>query len=279
MSRVALVTGTNLSAPDPDEPLLLAALAARGVDARMIAWDDPATPVEAGDVVVIRSTWNYVPRRAAFLAWAEAAGAIASVWNPVDVIAENTDKAYLVALATRGVPVIPTVIVRSGHLGPILAHRGWEDVIVKPRVGAASFATRRFRRDELAEGERFLAEALVEREMLVQPYAHAVESSGERALVWIDGALTHAVRKERRLDGDEERVSEAVPIAADERALADQVMEGSKLLYARIDVVRDDRGAPRLMELELVEPSLFLEQSDAALDRFAGAIARLASRG
>lgn len=276
MSRVALVTDMVRSAPDPDEPLLLDALADRGVDARMIAWDDPATPVTSGDVVVIRSTWNYVPRRDAFLAWARDAAAIASVYNPVDVIAENTDKAYLVALATRGVPVIPTVIVRSGQLARIMDSRRWDDVIVKPRIGAASFATRRFRRDELDEGEPFFAEALAAREMLVQPYARAVESSGERALVWIDGAFTHAVRKERRLDGDEERVSEAVPIADDERALAEQVISGFELLYARIDLVRDERGAPRLMELELVEPSLFLEQSAVALSRFADAIARRA---
>lgn len=273
MKRVALVTGSRMSGLDPDEPLLLAALAERGVDARMIAWDDPATPVVPGEVVVIRSTWDYVPRREAFLAWAKRTAAIADLHNPAGVVVQNTDKAYLLGLVARGWPVIPTVIVRVGQLGVVMDDCGWDDVIVKPRIGAASFATRRFRRDALAEGERFFAAALAEREMLVQPYAPEVDASGERALVWIDGALTHAVRKARRLTGDEESVSDAIAIADDERALAESLLGGSGLLYARLDVVRDDEGRPRIMELELVEPSLFLAQSPAALARFADAIA------
>jgi hypothetical protein len=104
-----------------------------------------------------------------------------------------------------------------------------------------------------------------------------VEGSGERALVWIDGELTHAVRKSPRFFGENESVSEAIPVAADERTFAELALKAADarehgILYARIDVIRDEGGTLRLMELELIEPSLFLKQSAAALDRLVAAI-------
>ena len=118
--------------------------------------------------------------------------------------------------------------------------------------------------------------------MLVQPYQPAVETTGERCLVWLDGAYTHAVRKTARFLGDEERVgNQAVPIAPDERALAERVLAAAPgpLLYARVDLVRDGDGRPRLMELELIEPSLFFDQAPGSAERLARGIAgRLAAR-
>jgi hypothetical protein len=113
--------------------------------------------------------------------------------------------------------------------------------------------------------------------MLVQRYEPAVEGYGERSLIWIDGALTHAVRKNARFAADQENVSNtSVPIADDERALAERVLAAAPqpLLYARIDIVRDPEGQPRLMELELIEPSLFFAQHPPAVARMAAAIAR-----
>ncbi len=107
--------------------------------------------------------------------------------------------------------------------------------------------------------------------MLVQPYLRSVESGGERALVWISGEITHAVRKTPRFSGQEESVSDATTIAADELAFARGVLEPLRrdLLYARVDIARDESGAPVLMELELLEPSLFLCREPRALARFA----------
>jgi hypothetical protein len=137
---------------------------------------------------------------------------------------------------------------------------------------------------ELARGEAHLARLLTQRDVLVQRYAPAVETSGERALVWIDGELTHAVRKSPRFAGEDESVSGALPIAPDEAALAHGLLAGlpaglaTQLLYARIDVVRGADG-PELMELELIEPSLFLVQHPPALTRLADALARRLNDG
>ncbi|MEY3464694.1 MAG: hypothetical protein RL603_292, partial [Pseudomonadota bacterium] len=151
-----------------------------------------------------------------------------------------------------------------------------------PAVGAGSFDTHRVRDAATPEAQALFARLVGERESLVQPYLDSVDDHGERALVWIDGEFTHAVRKTPRFAADDEQVSPALPLAAAERALGEHALEvalrlagvtAEDLLYARVDVAPDATGRPVLMELELVEPSLFLLQSPQALQRFVAAIA------
>jgi glutathione synthase/RimK-type ligase-like ATP-grasp enzyme len=279
---VAIVTGSILPEPDVDEPLLLAALRSRGVEASVAAWDDDGVDWAAFDLAVVRSSWNYLDDRAAFCAWAERVARVTRLLNPPDVLRWNTDKRYLVELAAREVPVVPTVLVERGTdvaLAHLARRHGWDAIVVKPRVSAGSFATRRFDLSSAAdEAQRFLAAHLSHRAMMVQPYLASVETSGERAVVWIDGALSHAVRKTPRFFGADEHVSAAAAIAPDERLLAERLLEpfASRLLYGRVDVARDRAGSVVLMELELTEPSLFLAQFPAACERLASAMTRLA---
>lgn len=287
-ARVALVTCKVLPEPDLDQDLLLEALRAAGAEAELLAWDDPeAEPPGHFDVCVLRSCWNYPQAPEAFLSWCEAAASESRLANPVPAVRWNLHKSYLRELDTAGVPVIATDWVAQGEdpdLGAILDRRGWDEVVVKPAISAASLHTRRFDRRTLAEGQRFLLELAAGRDVMVQRYVPSVETSGERALVWIAGEWTHAVRKAPRFAGEDEAVTEeAVPIAPAERELAEAalavVREGvaPDLLYARADLV-EDGGAPRLSELELMEPSLFLLQDRRALARLvAGIVERLTS--
>jgi O-ureido-D-serine cyclo-ligase len=275
--RVALVSCLVKPEPDPDEALLVEALAQRGVAADVAAWDDERVGWSRYALAVLRSTWNYVEQLERFLGWTERAAAQTRLVNPPAVARANLDKHYLAELARSGLPVVPTQFAyRHGDAGAALAAAGWDDVVIKPAVGAGSFQTRRFAPGARAAARAFLAAALVERDMMVQPYLPAVEGYGERALVWIDGEVTHAVRKTRRLAGDREQVSEAIAPSAPERALALAALapHASRVLYGRVDVVPGLDGAPCIMELELVEPSLFLAQNAEALERFAAAIAR-----
>ncbi len=279
--HVALATCLVKPEPDPDEEPLRAALLAHDLDVSVVAWDAPGVDWSAYGLVVLRSTWNYPHALDAFLGWLEATGRCTTVLNPPWVARRNLDKRYLLELAARGVPTVPTVVLEANasvDLDAVLAAHGLSDIVIKPVVGAASFRTRRFGPRALPEARAFLAANLSERAMLVQPYQHHVEDVGERALVWLDGELSHAIRKAPRFEGGHEAVSEALDIAQDERALATAALAPlrDELLYARIDMVRDAAGAPRVMELELVEPSLFLAERPAALARFASAIARRA---
>jgi len=275
--RVLLATCRELPEPDPDDRLLLAALTKRGIEARYAAWDDPGERWQS-DLIVLRSTWNYYLRPTEFLEWAEYAGRAARLWNPLAVIFWNHDKRYLMELERSGVPIVPTERLERGatkSLEHVMQKRRWHDVVIKPAISAASYRTRRFNSGSMNEGNEHLFDLLKTGDALVQEYMPAVEHHGERSLVWIDGVFTHAVRKSPRLAGGDEAVSEAVTIDAKEWEVGDAALTSfppGKLLYARVDVVTDPSGRPRVMELELIEPSLFFLQFPAALERFADGI-------
>lgn len=248
------------------------ALAMAGLEPCLAAWDDPAVDWAAAGLAVIRSTWNYHHRPDAFNAWAGRVAGQTQLWNPAPVVQWNSDKFYLTVLAAADVPVVPTAHLFKGSkatLPAVVEESGWRRFVIKPAVSASSHRTMLVSEADLGEGIQHFDDLLAAGDVLVQPYLTSVEDYGERAVVWIDGEFTHAVRKSPRFAEDEESVSDAVPIAADEIEVARSALaqvEG-QLLYARVDLARDARGNPMVMELELIEPSLFLLQSPAALER------------
>ena len=281
--RIDVALATCLTLPDPDEdtPPLLEALRAAGLRAEVLAWDDPNADFAGATMTLLRSTWNYPERPDDFLAWALRTAAASKLWNRPDVVRWNVYKGYLLDLERRGVPVVPTELVARGSgatLEAIATQRAWRDLVVKPAISAGSRGTARVREDEMrGRGQDHLRALLRDGDALVQPYVASVEGHGERSVVWIDGAITHSVRKSPRFPGDPESVSAALPVAADEADVALRAIAAapSPLLYARVDMARDDRGAPRVMELELIEPSLFFPRCPAALARYVDAVRRL----
>jgi hypothetical protein len=280
---VRIVTCRTLPEVDRDQELLLAALRAAGLDARLAIWDDP-DETWAGGLSVIRSTWDYHLNLGAFLDWVMRAGSRSVLLNPPDVVRFSAHKRYLETLAAAGLPVLPTVHLERGtkaSFSEILDGRRWKDVVVKPSVSLGSFRTARFDRGRAEEGQAYLDALVADRDVLVQPYMSSVEGYGERSVIWIDGEVTHSIRKSPRFGGQDESTSPAVEPTAEERALAERFVghvasNGSRLLYARVDLARDEAGKPLLMELELIEPSLFLTDHPPALDSLVRAIANIA---
>jgi len=277
---VRLVTAARLPAPDPETERVREALGRRGLASEIRAWDDPGVDWSDAPVTVVRSTWDYTARREAFLGWAERVAASSALWNPPEVLRWNTHKAYLLELERRGVPVLPTELVRRGHpvdLQGLLRRRGWEEAVAKPAVGLGGVGARRVGRDPEADA-RHLEALLAEGDALVQVFAPSVESEGELSLVWLDGAVSHAVRKRpgagefrvhRRYGGREEPL-EPGPAACRAALRALEACPGPRL-YARVDLV-EQAGALRVMEVELVEPALFLEPGSAGLKRLCDAL-------
>ncbi len=276
--KIALVTCAQLPEHDPDESLLLDALRARGVEAAMLAWDDAAARPSAFDLCVLRSTWNYARQPAAFRTWLETAAGATQLMNPLPALRWGFHKGYLLELAERGLPIVPTRVFEQGSsvsLSAVARAEGWDDVVVKPAVSAASYMTSRFTADELSgAGQEWLGNVLRDRDAMMQPYMASVEHGGERALIWIDGMATHAIAKQPRFADGRESVSPMLPVDAMERVLVDHALGefADQLLYARVDVMADANGAPLISEVEVLEPSLFLLQSPMALARFADAI-------
>jgi hypothetical protein len=279
---VALVTCARLPDLDPDDVPLLDALRQRGLDARPVVWDDPAIDWSGVRLAVLRSPWDYHLRQDEFLGWAARVSGQARLLNPLPTVRWNSHKGYMRELAARGAPVTPTVFLDRGtraDLAALCDDRGWVSVVVKPSVSADSWRTVRASRDSIAEGQAHLDALLAERDAMVQPFLASVETHGERCLVFIDGELSHAIRKRSLFQGGRHAGPEgiAVDIAADEAEAARQVLALSQqgdLLYARVDLTRDEAGAPLLMELELLEPTLFLLGNERATARLADAVQR-----
>lgn len=285
--RIALATCAHLPEPDHDEAPTLAALRAAGHEAAPLPWDDPAADPAAFDVVVLRATWNYPQHVEAFCAWLDRTAQVTTLLNPADVVRWNLHKRYLLELAAAGVPIVPTRFVDRGattDLAALLAETGWTEFVVKPAISAGSWLTRAFTADQVAEAQAFLDQLTAERDAMVQRFMGRVRTDPERAIVWIDGAVSHVLHKALRLADDDEAVTGGLVADADERAIAEQVMEAlpagvaERLLYARVDVMPDDDGRLVLSELEVCEPSLFFPKAPQALARFVAGVERLGLR-
>jgi glutathione synthase/RimK-type ligase-like ATP-grasp enzyme len=222
------------------------------------------------DLVLPRATWDYAERRDQFLAWARA---LPRVLNPVPVLEWNTDKRrYLADLAAAGVPTIETVFVAPGEpFEPPDA-----PFVVKPSVSAGGRSSARFAADDRVGARALVARIHAQgRTAMVQPY---LGDATETALVYIDGAYSHTVRRRVPLPQagdrpvfylDEELgASDATP---EEREVAARALAAApaELLYARVDLMHDV-----VLELEATEPSLYLQFDPDAAARLASAIAR-----
>lgn len=240
--------------------------------------------------MVIRSTWDYYSRLDEFRDWLTRVSQQTAVHNSAEVVQWNIDKRYLLELEVEGIPVIPTTFISStseisvASLGP--------DVMVKPVISAGSNDTARFVGDPF--GASSFAEGILAsgRAVMVQPYASTIDEHGEIGLVYFAGAFSHAFHKgpifrDNNLSHNglymEEVISphEATPA---EQALGDQVMMllanrfDSAPLYARVDMVQVEVGTPSIMEVELIEPSLFLHVDGASAERFACVLVDLLPR-
>ena len=261
--------------------------AARLAGAEFVVWDDPGVDWEAYDRVVLRSVWDYSGRVEEFLGWCAAVGP-ERLRNPPDLVAFDADKRYLGEL---GVRIAPTTFVGPGDPLPTLEG----EVVVKPNVSAGARSTGRFapptHPEALALIERIRATGRI---AIVQSYLEDVDRSGETALVFIAGELSHVLHKKPVLRGEGEAPLSDGPLQAaavmldedlvvagradrEQRDFADEVMAAVTArfgtpLYARVDVAAGADGRPLLMELEAIEPNLYLGTSPGAAERLARAV-------
>lgn len=285
--RLALATAIAAWEHDIDMPPLLAACRRQAVHAEVLAWDDPSVSWSRFDAVLLRSTWDYTQRLREFLDWCTRVDEVSTLINPLDTLRWNADKHYLLDLAARGVPIVPSRIFEPGQEWDA-THAFNRACVVKPCVGAGSRDAARFAADQAEGAEAHARKLLAQgRSVLVQPYLAGVDRHGETALIHIQGRYSHAIRKGPLLRLGDEASQELFAeediqprIATDaEHEVAQQALEAlpEAPLYARVDLLPSAEG-PRVLELELVEPSLFFEHSEDAADRLILGIADLLYR-
>jgi len=253
-------------------------------------WDDANVDWASFDIALLRSAWDYAERVTEFLSWAEKASKLTHVLNPLPVVRWNTDKHYIAELAAAGVATVPSTFVEPGAdagqaIRMFLERHDNAELVVKPSVGAGSRDVQRHRRSELAVAH---AKRLLDanRSVLLQPYLERVDRDGETALMFFEGQFSHAIRKGPLLPPGgaaattglfaTEAITPRLP-DADELRLAQKILAAVPSgipLYARVDLIRADDGAPCLLELELTEPSLFFAHAAGSAEKFTAAVLR-----
>jgi hypothetical protein len=283
---VAIATCAAHPEPDGENRLLLEALRALGVDARAVAWN-AAEDWTAYDAVVVRATWDYTWALDDFLRWAGAIGP--RLHNGPEVIAWNVDKRYLFDLERAGIAVLAGEHVAVGTSFRPPAGR----FVVKPTISAGARDTAVYddaRHDAAREHVRALHAA--GRDVLVQPYFGRIDSEAETAVVFIEDRLSHCMRKSPLLALDQpvrggpfrpedmcRREGDEDVVALARRAWRVAAERFGPPLYARVDVLRSDAGEPAVLELELVEPSLYLDFAPGSPAALARALVRRANGG
>jgi glutathione synthase/RimK-type ligase-like ATP-grasp enzyme len=259
-------------------------LASLGVEGVPAVWSDASIDWAPFDGVVIRSCWDYHRRYAEFLSWLDLLDARGvRAWNSTSTVRWNSTKRYLLDLAARGVATVPTRIIAEGSPDRVLdtVHaEGWTRFVVKPAVSASAYETHALALP-LSDDDRSAIERVAAHDdVLVQPFLDEVATDGELSLIFFDGVFSHAAIKRAR-PGDfrvqTEHGGTVAPIdvapSIIERAKRSLEALDSVPVYARVDGVGDERSF-RLMELELIEPHVFLGNARGAAERFATAIAR-----
>lgn len=276
----------NLDEYFADDRLLAAELARRGAEAECVAWSDPSADWGRFDLAIVRSTWDYIDEPAAFLgALQRIEASSCRVLNPLDGLRWNMDKAYLVELAARGVPVVPTRLASSAApeaLQSWLLAEGHAEAVLKPRIGGGAAGVARVAAGDVARELRARLAASPGGDFLVQPLAGSVLDEGEYMYVFVGDALTHVLLK-RPAPGDFRAhgiyggtTDPVTPAESDARQAAAILAElPFDPLYARLDLVRVD-GRLAVMEAELVDPILYFQHAPEGAARLAeAALARL----
>ncbi|MEI7056460.1 hypothetical protein WBG06_11640 [Nocardioides sp. CCNWLW239] len=284
INRLAWVTAREARGRDEDEQLALTALAEAGVTVDVVDWDDQDVDWAAYDRVVLRSTWDYPERLAEFLAWVDEVAQLTELVNPPALVRWSLDKRYLAELDAAGVPITPTVFVAPGTQADLPD----EEFLVKPAVGAGSREVVAYGAEDHAAAAAHIARLHAAGNVaLVQPFLKSVPVDGEWPMVFFEGRLSHAASKRVELPqaGAVDNLF-AVETTAAHTASAEQIEAAQAAMdlvverlgtptYARVDLVRDNDGSYCVLELELVEPSLFLPEAEpGAADRLAAALTR-----
>ena len=295
MPAIALATAPTLPELPPDEHPLIERLVALGVRATPVVWDDPSIAWNEFDAVVVRSCWGYHLRYDDFFRWIDRVTRCGvPIWNPPATLRWNSRKTYLHDLSIGGVRTVPTLWLLhdnprawAASLATILADTGWDRAVIKPIISASAHETWSVTIDEAREDaaawDARLRALIARPGVMVQPFIREIESDGEWSLVFFGGVYSHAVRKypalgdfrvTREWGGRHEPVTPPPNVIRQaERAL--RTAPGDSL-YGRVDGVLLD-GDLVVTELELLEPSLYLDAHPEAPARFARAIADVLS--
>jgi glutathione synthase/RimK-type ligase-like ATP-grasp enzyme len=269
-----------------DDQLLREALQqCHGLSSVRVDWACPLVDWSQFRCAVFRTTWDYFDRFAEFTAWLEAVRGETRLCNDAALVTWNMDKHYLAALQAKGIPVVESKFIERGSnvtLAELLETTGWQELVIKPCVAGAARHTYRVCRSNAAGREAIVQQLLAFESLIVQPFQQDVLQNGEATLMIIDGHYTHAVRKlpkagDFRVQDDYGGTVQPWQPTAAQIELAQRAIAACQPTpaYGRVDMIRDNDGQLAVMEVELIEPELWLRNHPPAATAFANAIASM----
>ena len=265
--------------------LLLEFLQKKGLNIHKEIWDDPAVAWQSYDLAVLKAPWDYFDKFKSFNAWLgrlEQLGV--RLLNPVDIVRWNSDKHYLHDIEEAGLPIIPSIFIEKGeqpHLPEYFEQLQTETLIIKPAVSGGAKNTLLLTHDTVEAISPGIQQLLQEEAFMVQPFVREIQSEGEWSLLFFGGEFSHCILKTaatgdfrvQHIHGGAVHTKEApAALLAIARQYVDRFAQGC--LYARVDGVMID-GKFYLMELELIEPYLYLFTSEAGFEKYYQALLRL----
>lgn len=270
-----------------DDEEAIPALESAGWMVSTVPWSRPGMDWSAFDLVVVRSTWDYWDAPSDFFAVLEAIDRQTLLANPLSLMRWNLSKTYLRDLAKANVPIVPTRFIDALCVDDLelarsqYAQQGW---VIKPQLGASGIDAFLFHDGQDPQCE--VMDRLAGSAVMIQPFRHRVIDEGEYSLFYFADRLSHAICK-RPARGEFRSQEERGAVILSVEPPADLCRAGAQAisalpqasLYARVDLVRNDQDQPELMELELIEPSLYFRTSAAAPPAFARAMDRWLARG
>jgi glutathione synthase/RimK-type ligase-like ATP-grasp enzyme len=266
-----------------EDRLLSDALRRYGIATQRVDWRDQAVAWRQFDAVLVRTTWDYFDHIDGFVQWIDDRAGDSNLINPPALLRWNLHKRYLHDLQAAGASIVPSRFLDRGSNPPLdelLACIGSDQGVLKPCISGGARNTYRLSVDDRDSWGRLLRERLAVEDMIVQPFLPSILSDGEVTLVLFAGEVTHAIRKrgkagDFRVQDDHGGTVHPHDAMADEVAVAKQAFAACPSLpvYGRVDLVRDALGQPRVMELEIIEPELWLRFHPPSAASFAAAIA------
>ncbi|WP_066833694.1 ATP-grasp domain-containing protein [Rufibacter ruber] len=287
--KLALVTYSEIqsygSLSGSEDSVLLAYLSSKGIDITPEVWDNPAVNWQQYDLAIFKSPWDYFDKFAAFQAWLDQMETVGlRTLNPISTVRWNADKHYLLEVEKTGLPIVPTALLKKGEqaqLDGFFRQFDSSKLIIKPSVSGGAKNTFTVSRDEVQAVLPKLQELLQQEDFLVQPFMPQIQAEGEWSFLFFNGTLSHCLLKSAK-SGDfrvqhffggtihpQPAPAHLLPQA---QKFIDQFAQGC--LYARVDGV-DVNGKLQLMELELIEPFLFLHTHAEALEKYYQALKEL----
>lgn len=278
MRKVAFLSMDSLEGYSCYDDLLIDPLKNLNWQADTVSWKSKNTNWKDYDCVIVRSTWDYQDSPKEFIEVLKNINTQTKLENNIEILKWNMDKKYLRDLEEKGVKIVSS-IWREKFYDTELEHYfdllNTDEIIIKPTVSASAFNTFRINRSNLDTHISILDTIFNNTPFIVQPFINNIIKEGEYSLFYFGGEYSHAILKtpkqnDFRVQEEHGGILKLVQPEDEMKTAAEKILKEIKtnLLYARIDFVRTDENDFALMELELIEPSLYFNMDPNSPQRF-----------